>query len=144
MACELWVKGEAWTGSSRIAIDIVWRSNWNGTIPNVAPVRPASGGSTVYSDGLDGEFNGTGWFGSPVYYLNGCGSSTVPSNQPYDCINGGCIPKTTYNTPGAFANLAACQSGCAKNSNCSGECVPAAELAALQQAANDLNSRYCK
>jgi hypothetical protein len=64
--------------------------------------------------------------------------------QQYDCINGGCIPKATYNTLGKYASLAACQSGCAKDSNCTGECVSAAELAALQQAANNLQSKFCK
>ncbi len=68
----------------------------------------------------------------------------VSPNQAYDCINGGCLPKTTYNTPGIYANLAACQSGCAKNSNCKGVCVSPEELAALQQAANQLQSKVCK
>jgi hypothetical protein len=65
-------------------------------------------------------------------------------NAPgYDCINGGCVPKSTYSTPGVFSTLAACTSGCAKNSNCTGECVSAQELAALQQAAGSLQSRIC-
>jgi hypothetical protein len=67
-----------------------------------------------------------------------------PPDTPCDCLNGGCVPKTTYNTPGIFPTLAACQSGCAKNSNCIGECVSAEELAALQQAANNLQSKFCK
>jgi hypothetical protein len=68
----------------------------------------------------------------------------ISNAQPYDCINGGCIPKTTYNTPGVFASLAACESGCAKNSNCTGECVSTDEIAALQQAASALQARLCK
>lgn len=67
----------------------------------------------------------------------------VDNNKPCDCLNGSCIPATTYGTPGAFATLAACQSGCAKNSNCTGECVDPAEIAALQQAANNLRGRLC-
>jgi hypothetical protein len=74
----------------------------------------------------------------------GCDCGGIASNQPYDCVNGGCIPKTTYNTPGVFASLAACQSGCAKNSNCTGECVSTDEIAALQQAASALQARLCK
>jgi hypothetical protein len=62
---------------------------------------------------------------------------------PVDCLNGYCVPASTYNTPGVFANLAACQSGCAQNSTCTGECVSAEELAALQQAANNLRARLC-
>jgi len=74
----------------------------------------------------------------------GCVPTSVPPDQPFDCINGGCVAKTTYNTPGVFANLAACRSGCAKNSNCAGECVSPAQIAALQSATNNLISRYCK
>ena len=66
-----------------------------------------------------------------------------PQNVAHDCLNGGCIPKTTYNTPGVFASLAACQAGCAKNSPCVGECVSPAQLASLQAAATNLKSRYC-
>jgi hypothetical protein len=68
----------------------------------------------------------------------------VDNNNPCDCLNGGCIPASTYGTPGAFPTLAACQSGCAKNSNCTGECVDPAEIAALQQAAATLQSKICK
>jgi hypothetical protein len=72
-----------------------------------------------------------------------CCTNPPSTEQPYDCINGGCIPKTTYGTPGVYPNLAACQSGCAKNSNCTGECVSSLDLATLQQAADALKSRLC-
>ena len=61
----------------------------------------------------------------------------------YDCVNGGCVPKVTYNTPGVFETLAACQSGCAQNSTCTGECVDPAEIAAHQQAINNLKAKIC-
>ena len=73
----------------------------------------------------------------------GCCSGEVSPNQAFDCLNGGCIPKSTYGTPGTFANLTACQYGCAKNSDCKGECVSAEELAALQQAASALQAKIC-
>jgi hypothetical protein len=84
--------------------------------------------------------------GQPYFYY---GDATVSVNcpelndNPCDCINGGCLPATTYKTPGKYANLAACLSGCAKDSNCMGECVSAAELGALSQAANQLQSKFC-
>lgn len=68
---------------------------------------------------------------------------TVDPAMPCDCINGGCVPKNTYNTPGVFATLDACQSRCAKNSNCTGECVDPAEIAAHQQAINNLKAKIC-
>jgi hypothetical protein len=69
----------------------------------------------------------------------GCGNSV----GKYDCVNGGCVNSATYSTPGIFATLAACQSGCAKNSTCTGECVSAEDLANLQQAAGIVQSRLC-
>ena len=75
---------------------------------------------------------------------SGCCPPPLSPDQAFDCLNGGCVPKTTYNTPGVFPTLAACQSGCATNSDCTGECVSAEELAALQQAANNLQSKFCK
>ena len=73
-------------------------------------------------------------------FCTGC----IDPETKYDCLNGGCITALSYNTPGVFASLAACQSGCAKNSNCTGECVPTADIAALEGAAARLISRYCK
>lgn len=77
---------------------------------------------------------------SSITYEN---CSAIDPNKPHDCINGGCLPATVYNTPGIFATFASCESGCAKNSNCKGECVSVEELAALQQAANNLRGRLC-
>jgi hypothetical protein len=99
-----------------------------------------------------------GWAGHPyrdgdlITYEDFSGSCTncetpdppPPQGTSYDCVNGGCVPKTTYKTPGKYATLAACQSGCAKDSNCTGECVSIAEIAALQQAANNLQARLCQ
>jgi hypothetical protein len=74
----------------------------------------------------------------------GCAPTSINPNQACDCVNGGCVPKTTYGTPGKFPNLAACQSACAKDSNCEGECVSSTEIAALQQAANKAKANCCK
>jgi hypothetical protein len=80
----------------------------------------------------------------PRSYCVNCGPpDPLTPSQKHDCVNGYCLPSATYGTPGIFANLAACESGCAKNSNCTGECVSADELAALQQAANNLKARLC-
>jgi hypothetical protein len=72
-----------------------------------------------------------------------CCTSVAP-DKPCDCLNGGCIPATLYGTPGKYATLALCQAGCAKDSNCVGECVSVEEIAALQAAANNLQSKFCK
>ena len=66
------------------------------------------------------------------------------SDSACDCINGGCLPAAMYSTPGKFSNLANCQSACAKDSTCTGECVSPEQIAALQQAASNVRSRLCK
>lgn len=72
----------------------------------------------------------------------GCCTDPLPDGK-CDCLNGGCVPQATYNTPGKYANLAACESGCGKDSPCNGECVSADEIAALQQAVATVQTRLC-
>jgi hypothetical protein len=81
----------------------------------------------------------------PGHYfpVNSCKWEAIPDAYPCDCINGVCLPSSTYNTPGVFATIAACDAGCAKNSECAGECVSAEELNTLQRAANSLQSIIC-
>jgi hypothetical protein len=140
MACDLWVRGRAWTGSSDIDVDALWRANHVGSIPPITYLGPAGNGTAIYNDGLGGTFSGTGWYGAPSYYLK---CSGIEANQPCDCLNGGCIPASTYSTPGKYASLAACQSACAKDSNCAGECISSSEIAALKQAADNAISKMC-
>lgn len=79
--------------------------------------------------------------GTLVYSYVDC--QGIPTESGYDCINAGCVGKSLYQTPGKYATLAACQSACAKDSNCTGECVDPAEIAQLNQAINQLKSKYC-
>jgi hypothetical protein len=73
-----------------------------------------------------------------------CNDPSLDPNQKFDCLNSNCIPAKTYSTPGKYANLAACEGGCAKDAACAGECVSKDEIAALQQAKDKLRSRLCK
>jgi hypothetical protein len=68
---------------------------------------------------------------------------SAPTTSAYDCVNGGCVPRQTYNTPGKYATLAACNAGCAKDSPCNGECVESAEIAQLNQLADQIRAKYC-
>jgi hypothetical protein len=61
----------------------------------------------------------------------------------FDCVNGGCVPKATYQTPGKYESLAVCEAGCAKDSTCTGECVSQQDLNALQQAAAKVRGKLC-
>jgi hypothetical protein len=67
----------------------------------------------------------------------------VDSESPHDCVNGECVPQANYGTAGIYSSLEACMSGCARNSDCTGECIDSMELANLQQAVNTLQSRIC-
>jgi hypothetical protein len=112
-------------------------------------VRPGGscGGPYVYSADLGFNYGNASEKSATVTIVDcsfcaGCNCG-VSNNEPCDCLNGGCITAATYNTPGKYANLAACQSGCAKDSPCAGECVSAADLANLQQAAGLVQTRIC-
>jgi hypothetical protein len=67
----------------------------------------------------------------------------IKPEEPYDCINGTCLPARTYQTPGRYQNIAECQSGCLRDSNCTGECIPVAEIARLEQGAQALTAKFC-
>ncbi|OYD93134.1 hypothetical protein CDG76_20795 [Nostoc sp. 'Peltigera membranacea cyanobiont' 210A] len=59
----------------------------------------------------------------------------------YDCINGACIPKTTYNTPGIYQSLSECETAC--GTGCSGKCVSNSEWAQIEGLSNQLKNRNC-
>jgi hypothetical protein len=143
--CELWVGGTIEYQGQTLQQDFAVVSPWTASTPfppiSIGQYFPNNGRPfNHYNDGLGGIFGGRGWNSKPAYYLKNC---QIDPNQTHDCVNGGCIPSTTYNTPGKYANLADCQSGCAKDSTCNGECVSAADLANLQQAAGLVQSRLC-
>jgi hypothetical protein len=141
MACELWVRGDAENGG-RVFVDVPVGPFVSGqSYPTLTLLGTSASGYKSYSATPSWQYNVAGWYTYPEFYTKGCG---LNPNVPCDCINGGCVPKTTYNTPGVFANLAACQSGCAKNSNCTGECVDPAEIAAHRQALNNLQAKICR
>ena len=149
MLCELWVtgsvyyQGETYPGYSRVV-----RGSWddNNPLPSISLSQANPNGNvySYYNDGLGGNFDGSGWMSQPSYLLKNCKPNSPDPNQACDCDNGGCVPKTTYNTPGKYPSLAACQSACAKDSSCVGECIPTADIAALQQAANKAQANCCK
>ncbi|MEH2052053.1 hypothetical protein [Nostoc sp.] len=69
-------------------------------------------------------------------------SCTSPSpTSAYDCINGACTPKTTYNTPGLYATLSDCQVAC--GTGCSGVCVSNSDWAQIEGLSGQLRNRNC-
>jgi hypothetical protein len=75
-------------------------------------------------------------------YIVSATSANCNGNE-YDCINGSCVNSSVYGTPGNYSTLQECQSACGNGNtnNCDGECVSAAKMAALEQAANQLQAR---
>jgi hypothetical protein len=66
---------------------------------------------------------------------------TCASDPKYDCINGACIPKTTYNTPGIYNSLAECETSC--GTGCSGKCISNSDWATIEGLASQLKQRNC-
>lgn len=68
-------------------------------------------------------------------------NSCPPPAVSYDCINGACIPKTTYNTPGIYNSLEDCETSC--GTGCSGKCIPNSEWATIEGLSSQLKQRNC-
>ncbi len=65
----------------------------------------------------------------------------IPPEDPYDCINGACIKKSVYNTPGIYATLSACEVSC--GIGCSGKCISNSDWAQIEGLSNKLKSTNC-
>ncbi len=139
MACELWLRGTAERGGP-FPIDKKC-GNWTFGSPLPTITFLSSTPNWTFYSSSNGCFTtNTGWRTTPEFYTKDC---SPPPGQQYDCLNGSCVPKQTYNTPGAFSTIALCQSSCGQATPCDGECVPVAEIAALQSAASGLRARLC-
>ncbi|MBN3911094.1 MAG: hypothetical protein HWQ35_32500 [Nostoc sp. NMS1] len=81
-----------------------------------------------------------------------------PTAPRYDCINGQCILKNTYNTPGIYNSLADCQAVCANGGACgSGKqcvdpttfcpdgkvCIDQGEFASIEALISKIGSEVC-
>jgi hypothetical protein len=64
-----------------------------------------------------------------------------PPPPQYDCLNGACVTKTTYNTPGLYPSLGECQVAC--GTGCSGVCVSASDWANIEGLASRNKSQNC-
>ncbi len=70
-------------------------------------------------------------------YTNTCPPTTVK----YDCINGACVSKATYNTPGIYNSLSECEVAC--GTGCNGKCISNADWAQIEGLANQLKNQTC-
>ncbi|WP_200327558.1 hypothetical protein [Sphaerospermopsis aphanizomenoides] len=69
------------------------------------------------------------------------GSCDACSNDKYDCLNGACIDKDIYKTPGIYQSIEECQVAC--GTGCSGVCLTASEWSTIQGLASQNKSRHC-
>ncbi|MEA5619512.1 hypothetical protein VB711_16935 [Cronbergia sp. UHCC 0137] len=60
----------------------------------------------------------------------------------YDCINGACLPQSTYNTPGQYPTLADCELVCGGDS-CTGKCISNNEWVQIENLANQVKNNVC-
>jgi hypothetical protein len=145
--CELWIRGEA-ENNGHVNVDLIWRPSWDSSValPTVSISSVSPNGWTYYNDGLGGLFGGAGWYSTPEYYLKNCQSGS------YDCVNGQCITKSTYNTPGIFATLVECQAVCTSN-GCSAPaanycpegkvCIDSSEWSQIEELASQNRAKHC-
>jgi hypothetical protein len=74
-------------------------------------------------------------------YVNSCPPLPNDSDLPHDCINGACIKKSVYGTPGLYKSLSECEIAC--GTGCSGKCISNDDWAQIEGLSNQLKSRNC-
>jgi hypothetical protein len=67
--------------------------------------------------------------------------NTCPASTSYDCINGACISKVIYNTPGMYESLEVCETAC--GTGCSGKCISNSDWVQIEGLANKLKQKNC-
>jgi hypothetical protein len=98
----------------------------------------------LISTGAEGTKIVYGVLGDNAYVIFDLSPIDPRCDQKYDCINGSCYSEFRFGTQGKYLTKAACQSACSGNgTGCDGECVSAAEIAALQQAASKVRKKLC-
>ncbi len=106
---------------------------YNGTSNNVYSVR---------CNGSAGDLElATHYPGIHKPTISSSTNSCPPPALEYDCVNGACISKTRYNTPGLYKSLPECQTAC--GAGCSGKCISSDDWAQIQGLSNQLKSRNC-
>lgn len=73
--------------------------------------------------------------------LRGNCSECLTNAVLYDCINGACTLSTTYNTPGLYQSLSACEVAC--GTGCSGKCISNADWSKIEGLSNQLKNKNC-
>lgn len=98
--------------------------------------------SGIYSRGLEQVPNVTSTVGNVSGSCNGCEAPPPPPPSPrYDCINGSCLNKTQYGTPGIYESISACEQNCGPG--CGGVCISNADWTAISSLASQVKNKVC-
>ncbi|MFM5960404.1 MAG: hypothetical protein ACKOQ2_25165, partial [Dolichospermum sp.] len=64
----------------------------------------------------------------------------TPLGSPrYDCINGACLNKSQYGTPGIYESISVCEQNCGPG--CGGVCVPNADWTTISSLASQVKNK---
>ncbi|MFM6268579.1 MAG: hypothetical protein ACKPFA_19080 [Dolichospermum sp.] len=66
----------------------------------------------------------------------------TPLESPgYDCINGACLSKSQYGTPGIYGSISVCEQKCGPG--CGGVCISNADWTAISSLASQVKNKVC-
>ncbi|MEH2070286.1 MAG: hypothetical protein V7K47_19370 [Nostoc sp.] len=143
MACQLTINYSSNYGGGSATFDVPdgsYQSAYVYWYPGVSNPRRYD----VRSDGEQGTVTLAGSYYPPNDFnvsYDSFSNTCAPPIIAYDCINGACIKKSVYNTPGLYTSLSECETAC--GTGCSGKCIPNSEWAQIEGLANQLKLRNC-
>ena len=112
----------------------------DGVIQNGTSYMYWSGGP--YIRGIEQVPGITSTAGSVTGSCNGCEGPSPPSpSLRYDCINGSCLNKTQYGTPGIYGSISDCEKNCGPG--CGGVCISNADWTAIASLASQVKNKVC-
>lgn len=91
-------------------------------------------------ENLEGNWSDYDLLASSIVERTPCEGCEDP-NVYYDCVNGACIKKETYGTPGLYESIEECEVVCGEG--CSGKCLSNTDWAKIQDLASKLKNKNC-
>ncbi|MFM6672199.1 MAG: hypothetical protein ACKPJO_19040 [Dolichospermum sp.] len=77
----------------------------------------------------------------PTQGISTTGDCNVCTGLTFDCINGSCVNKTQYGTPGIYNSISACEQNCGPG--CGGVCISNAEWSEISSLASQVKNKVC-
>lgn len=70
-----------------------------------------------------------------------CRNENPPPSPQYDCVNGACVEKQKYSTPGIYESLSECEKSCGPG--CGGVCISNSDWAKISNLAAMVKNKDC-